>query len=312
MFRSLMLWILLVICLAPLYAQGTLKITTDKSTYLYGDSIQVKVTITNHTDSTFTLRGSTTCIVGIGFNSVSFMVYCTADDRDFVFTPGMSRAWSWNLKPSELGIPDQDSIQHIYGYSNGMSDSVIIKAPKYYGGRLYAHFKSGVSSLELQGLRDSFNVTVLARYAFPNDTSFSEVWQVIHHSVDSAVTVLSKDPRIKAIAATRVLNIKEEPPTTGLANDEVKFIPEVFFLGQNYPNPFNPVTTISYSLPERLFTELKVYDLLGHKVLTLVNKEQSSGEYKVQFDGSSLSSGVYIYTLKSGSFRDSKKLLLLK
>lgn len=81
---------------------------------------------------------------------------------------------------------------------------------------------------------------------------------------------------------------------------------------QNYPNPFNPLTTISYSIAAESYVNLKIYDMLGHEISTLINKEQKAGEYKVQFDGSSLPSGVYVYTIQAGQYRDSKKLLLLK
>lgn len=85
-----------------------------------------------------------------------------------------------------------------------------------------------------------------------------------------------------------------------------------FRLSQNFPNPFNPSTTISYSIPKQSHVEMRLFDMLGREVATIVSKEQSAGDYKVQFDGSSLPSGVYIYTLQAGQFRDSKKLLLLK
>ncbi|MDP4175811.1 MAG: T9SS type A sorting domain-containing protein, partial [Bacteroidota bacterium] len=85
-----------------------------------------------------------------------------------------------------------------------------------------------------------------------------------------------------------------------------------FSLVQNYPNPFNPITTISYSIPKESYVVLKVYDLLGREMSTLVNKGQSAGEYKVNFDGSSLPSGIYIYTIHTGQYRASKKLMLLK
>ncbi|MGE5352362.1 MAG: M20/M25/M40 family metallo-hydrolase [Syntrophothermus sp.] len=83
-------------------------------------------------------------------------------------------------------------------------------------------------------------------------------------------------------------------------------------LSQNYPNPFNPVTTISYSLSKESHVELRVFDMLGREVLTLVDKEQNAGNYKVQLNGSSLPSGIYVYTIQAGQFRDSKKLVLLK
>jgi alpha-amylase len=99
---------------------------------------------------------------------------------------------------------------------------------------------------------------------------------------------------------------------SGTAVDERTEIPKDYTLLQNYPNPFNPATTIRYSIARQSHVELKVFDLLGREVSTLVSSVQTAGEYKVQFDGSRLPSGVYIYTLKAGEFRDSKKLLLLK
>jgi len=92
---------------------------------------------------------------------------------------------------------------------------------------------------------------------------------------------------------------------------EIPFVNE-FSLSQNYPNPFNPSTVISYRLPVIGFVTLKVYDILGREVATLVNEEKPAGEYEVEFDGSNLPSGVYLYRLTAGEFRDTKKLLLLK
>jgi hypothetical protein len=89
-------------------------------------------------------------------------------------------------------------------------------------------------------------------------------------------------------------------------------IPKEYKLEQNYPNPFNPATTINYSLPKQSYVEMRVLDLLGREVTTLVKKEQSAGEYKVQFDGSSLPSGIYIYSIHAGEYRDSRKLMILK
>jgi hypothetical protein len=89
-------------------------------------------------------------------------------------------------------------------------------------------------------------------------------------------------------------------------------IPKEFSLSQNYPNPFNPVTVIRYQLPVNSFVTLKVFDLLGREIATLVNSEQEAGYKSVNFDASKLSSGIYIYKLVAGSFIDVKKMLLLK
>jgi len=95
-----------------------------------------------------------------------------------------------------------------------------------------------------------------------------------------------------------------------------------FSLSQNYPNPFNPSTTIKYSIPSVQtpllggagggFVSLKIYDILGREIATLINKEQKAGNYEVNFNASKLSSGVYFYKLQAGNFSQTKKLLLLK
>ncbi len=93
--------------------------------------------------------------------------------------------------------------------------------------------------------------------------------------------------------------------------DAAKLVKE-YALEQNYPNPFNPSTTIKYQLPNDEFVTLKVYDILGNEVTTLINEEKVAGKYEVNFNASTLASGVYIYKIQSGSFINSKKMLLLK
>ena len=80
----------------------------------------------------------------------------------------------------------------------------------------------------------------------------------------------------------------------------------------NYPNPFNPSTTINYQLPENGFVTIKVYDMLGKEIATLVNENKTAGYYNVNFDASKLTSGVYIYTINANNFTLSKKMLLIK
>ena len=88
--------------------------------------------------------------------------------------------------------------------------------------------------------------------------------------------------------------------------------PEKFQLSQNYPNPFNPTTSIKYAIGSRQFVTLKVYNLLGKEIATLVNEEKSAGEYKVEFIGNNLPSGIYFYELKAGNITQTKKMMLLK
>jgi hypothetical protein len=90
--------------------------------------------------------------------------------------------------------------------------------------------------------------------------------------------------------------------------------PKEFALYQNYPNPFNPVTTIRYSIPETgsVPVSLKIYDILGREVETLVNKDQKAGNYEVAFNASKYASGMYIYRLTAGNFKSIKKMMLVK
>ena len=111
------------------------------------------------------------------------------------------------------------------------------------------------------------------------------------------------------------------PTITDVKDSEVEnTIKEYSYkLNRNYPNPFNPSTIISYSLAKRGNVKLKIYDVLGREVATLVNKNQSAGNYEVQFDASAssatarnLTSGIYFYRLQSGNFVESKKMVLVK
>ena len=104
---------------------------------------------------------------------------------------------------------------------------------------------------------------------------------------------------------------------TGVGDNQTVF---EFKLNQNYPNPFNPNTKIKYTIPSvtlrqaqsDILVTLKVYDILGREVATLVNEEKPAGEYEVEFDGSNLPSGIYFYQIRAGSFAETKKMVLLK
>jgi len=89
-------------------------------------------------------------------------------------------------------------------------------------------------------------------------------------------------------------------------------IPTQYELHQPYPNPFNPVTEIEYSIPEYVFVHLRVYDILGREIQTLVYGEKNAGKYSVGWNGNSFPSGIYIISLTSGKFLETRKVLLLK
>ena len=100
--------------------------------------------------------------------------------------------------------------------------------------------------------------------------------------------------------------------TVGINERETEEIPTTFSLSQNYPNPFNPSTTIKFSIPNGGLVTLAVYNILGEQIKTLINQEMPAGNHSVLFSANSLASGIYFYSLRAGSFVETKKMILLK
>ena len=104
----------------------------------------------------------------------------------------------------------------------------------------------------------------------------------------------------------------EPSDITDVDDDSKKDLPNKYSLSQNYPNPFNPSTLIEFSIPNRENVKLEVYNAIGQKISTILNQEMSAGNNSFSFDASNLSSGIYYYTIKSGNFSASRKMILLK
>jgi hypothetical protein len=109
----------------------------------------------------------------------------------------------------------------------------------------------------------------------------------------------------------RLYKLKEDSTSSNVTEP---IVPNIETLNQNYPNPFNPQTTIEYSIKNSNYVTLKVYDLLGKEIATLINEEKPAGNYNIQFDAAkyNLPSGIYFYTLKAADYTSSKKMILIK
>jgi photosystem II stability/assembly factor-like uncharacterized protein len=142
----------------------------------------------------------------------------------------------------------------------------------------------------------------------PNDTQMIVMAQVIARGTSNlnSITVLRQYAQI---AKENYNNCFANVPIGIMNNNEIV---NEFRLYQNYPNPFNPVTVISYQLVVSSYTSLKVYDVLGKEVVTLVNEQQKPGTYSIDFDGNNYSSGLYFYELTIGDFRETRKMVLIK
>jgi hypothetical protein len=188
--------------------------------------------------------------------------------------------------------------------ANGTSQGVITISPKNNSDTLLASGKQGVLSNTGAGslsnvidLGDgNYEATVTAPVAIGADT----VSAIVISGIDT-ISIFWK-------AIVTYVN-----PTT---INENPISPKRFYLYQNSPNPFNPTTIIKYQIPKTSFVSLKVYDILGNEVATLVNEERAAGMYKVEFTPASgnreLVSGIYFYKLTVGNFVETKKMVFLK
>ena len=148
-----------------------------------------------------------------------------------------------------------------------------------------------------------------------NDSEFEKIGFVAGHGTTTEIqSYIFIDENVLAGEYSYRLKQMDYDGTTEYSNVvEVEVTqPIEYSLSQNYPNPFNPSTTIAYSIPQDGLVTLKVYDILGKEVVTLINEEQSAGTKNITLDASELSSGVYYYRLVSGEFTSIKKLILMK
>ena len=195
----------------------------------------------------------------------------------------------------------------------------------YTGYKILSHTLSSLRSFEWYSGYNDINDSL---YSW---ITYGQIDMLYEAGGDGAVSIFSKDA-VNIPAGDEVEmwvgisvgdNESEMIANMGLAKDKYDLItvgvekdystiPTDYVLNQNYPNPFNPSTTIRFAIPQSEFVSLKVYDVLGNEVANLVNEELAAGSYKVQFDASSLTSGIYFYQITAGNYSETKKMNLIK
>jgi len=166
------------------------------------------------------------------------------------------------------------------------------------GDSIYTHLTWYAIDVTTNALVDSFSLA-------PTEGASDEFPRALDFSPDGSAAYVS----MFGTAFSRIYKFTDITVDVELATDAV---PAEFTLSQNYPNPFNPATTISFSMPKSEVVTLKIYDMLGREISTLINEEKPAGVYNATFDASQLASGTYIYTLRVGDFQQSRKMTLLK
>ncbi|CAN5465278.1 hypothetical protein BH10BAC5_BH10BAC5_11870 [soil metagenome] len=156
-------------------------------------------------------------------------------------------------------------------------------------------------------------------YKYGNHTAVDTLAAVSKNVGTTYFTVTSfQDPRyfingdLRPWLAALISYAKNNGGTITTVTPQISSVAEKYSLSQNYPNPFNPTTKINFAIPSNGLVSLKIYDIAGKEVMTLVNKNMSVGSYSVEFNGALLSSGAYFYRLESGSFVETKKMMLVK
>ena len=169
---------------------------------------------------------------------------------------------------------------------------------------------NGVESVKLNGSGSSDPDGSIVGYSWKNDGSeiATGASPTVNLSAGTHTITLTVTDNGGATAEDQVTITIES--TAGV--DDENQIPTKYALRQNHPNPFNPTTTIRYSIPQLGHVQLKVYDILGKEVATLVNEDKPVGHHRVEFDASDLMSGVYYYRLRCNGFVETKKLVLLR
>ena len=199
-------------------------------------------------------------------------------------------------------------LKPVTNYKTAASSAVVIANAENAGGkafRLLPHPDSITFNIELS-MADQ-------KYGWFGQSGFDTskiYWAVAYtqqyqESDNQSNTLKGKfflcDQSTGAVLLTLTLGVNGEP-----------VLPAEYSLRQNYPNPFNPTTNIRFTIPTSNVTSLKIFDLLGKEVVTLLNEYKKAGEYTVPFNGALLPSGIYFYQLRSGNFTETKKMVLVK
>jgi len=219
---------------------------------------------------------------------------------------------SFNDNPGNGSPTNGDSIGTINGYLDWTDN--IVDTPELWATTLFVHDllttqgtlvapDSGTTDITLRRLQQ-FSVPVGETVHWGNYKNGVLVQSGAFAYTGNLITI----PEVKVFKDSSYLKVFYTPVSV----DEDKYFPSHFALEQNYPNPFNPSTTFRYSIPTHSKVVIKVYDVLGNEIATLMDEEKTVGTYELTWNAKNHSSGIYFYTISAGSFIETKKMILLR
>ena len=221
--------------------------------------------------------------------------YLNLNKPIYIFVEDIAQVSFWNY----IGVtgfaylPTLTTVDRVIGVDTTFTENIVIDT-SFISGSIPG-VEGNITPI-LTGFSDS-SISITTAY-IPVDKSIKVIidfYNLIHHS---------------EFLERVLIHFGLEEPNSII--DDNADQPNTFHLQQNYPNPFNPSTTIKFQIPEAGFTSLKVYDVLGNDITTLVNEEKPAGVYELVFDAQNLTSGIYFYRIISGSYSETKKMVLLR
>jgi uncharacterized delta-60 repeat protein len=224
----------------------------------------------------------------------------------------------WNqsfINFSELGDPAITGVSAIV-FPNSLPPGTLSK-PSFTGGVVNRYYEIAVTP-QNAGTNSNFNATLRLYYREEESQGIDESkLKLVRHTNDGWIfvggTVNIDENYVEAtgVTAVGIFAFADPDSITSVASDDEGVINK-FSLEQNHPNPFNPTTKISWQSPVSSHQTLKVYDVLGNEVATLIDEDKERGVYSINFDASQFASGLYLYRLQAGSFVQTKKMILIK
>ncbi len=228
------------------------------------------------------------------------------------YTPGYQGNYAMTVKTVNIGfnLPGIAYVENAY---------VFTERPSHFFAHLKSNIMPGDQAFILFALMQGDSaVAALDSCTFKIDSTINQFTYIefpiayLNNLLPDSLIVMIASGLLSGQVGTE-LTVDEIGFTYGFTDvSQVEEYPKDFYLFQNYPNPFNPSTTIKYSIPSSEFVTLKVFDLIGNEVATLVNEDKPAGNYEAKFNAVELSSGIYFYTLKAGNFIETRKMILLK
>ncbi len=269
-------------------------------------------------------------VSGNALSNYGRMAIVQKEKKNFVYYLGGIKVDGENIKfqpfTDTSKIKDSKMISEVISseYFHLTSKSTLVLGNLYYAfeNDKYKELKDNDAAFSIElvnvngnTVKGEFNAS---KYEFSKITDDESMYKIDCGKIEEGTYYLRVKCNVNGVASYYINDMKSEdtPELNKKSYEEIKImggvIPNDYQLGNNYPNPFNPSTVISYSIPLQEYITLKVYDVLGKEVATLVDGIKSAGNYKATFDASKLSSGVYLYILKAGKFTQTNKMLLMK